>query len=70
MTEVCAGWKWMPSSNPNFSSKYLDEKKQYLILEKVLCKRRISVIPSGSEEKVLGEDGDEVVILHSPEQKE
>lgn len=32
LTEVCSGWRWMPSSNPNFSSKYLDEKKQYLIL--------------------------------------
>ena len=59
----------MPSSNPAYFSKYLDEKKQYLILEKVLCKRRISVIPTGTEEKVEGEEGDEVVILHSPELK-
>lgn len=70
LTEVCSGWKWMPSSNPNYSSKYLDEKKQYLILEKALCKSRISVIPAGTEERVEGEDGEEVVILHSPEQKE
>ena len=28
-------------------SKYLDEKKQYLVLEKALCKRRIGVLPVG-----------------------
>lgn len=70
LTEVCAGWKWMPSSNPAFFSKYLDEKKQYLILEKVPCRRRISDTPAGEEEKVVGEDGEEVVILHSSEKKE
>lgn len=32
LTEVCSGWKWMPSSNPKHFSKYLNEKKQYLIL--------------------------------------
>ena len=65
LTEVCAGWKWMPSSNPDYKSKYLDESKQYLVLEKVLCKKRVSVAPSGEEEKVTGEDGEEVIILHS-----
>lgn len=70
LTEVCAGWKWMPSSNPNYISKYLDETKQYLILERVLCKHRVSVEPTGEEEKVVGEDGEEVIILHSSEAKE
>ena len=60
----------MPSSNPDYVSKYLDENKQYLILEKVLCKRRVSNAQSGEEEKIMGEDGEEVVILHGPEAKE
>ena len=59
----------MPSSNPDYKSKYLDESKQFLILEKVLCKKRVSVAASGEEEKVIGEDGEEVIILHSNEAK-
>ncbi len=47
----------MPSSNPAYSSKYLDEKKQYLVLEKSPCKKRIGSIATGTEEKVTGEDG-------------
>ena len=60
----------MPSSNPSYESKYLDKAKQFLILEKVLCKKRVSVAPTGEEEKMVGEDGEEVIILHSPEAKE
>jgi hypothetical protein len=37
----------MPSLNPNFISKYLDEKKQYLVLEKVICKKRITALAAG-----------------------
>jgi ubiquitin-like-conjugating enzyme ATG3 len=70
LTQVCSGWKWMPSSNPAYLSKYLPETKQYLILEKILCKKRISVLPTGTEEKIEGEDGEELVILHSNEEKE
>lgn len=60
----------MPSSNPNYISKYLDEKKQYLVLEKVLCKKRINSIENGVEEKVTSEDGDEVIVLYSTQNKE
>lgn len=59
----------MPSSNPKYCSKYLDEKKQYLTLSKVPCRRRVSIAPAGEEEKVLGEDGEEVIILHTSEAK-
>lgn len=37
----------MPSLNPNFVSKYLDEKKQYLVLEKVQCRKRVSNVQTG-----------------------
>lgn len=60
----------MPSSNPNYISKYLDEKKQYLVLEKALCKKRINNIENGVEEKVTSEDGDEVIVLYSTQNKE
>lgn len=52
LTQVCSSWTWRPSSNPKYHSKYLNEKKQYLILEKALCRRRIGVLPSGQEEKI------------------
>ena len=70
LTEVCPGWKWMPSSNPNYLSKYLDENKQYLAFEKALCKKRVSSVEGGTEEKIVGEDGDEVIVLHSNQHKE
>lgn len=60
----------MPSSNPTFVSKYLDEKKQYLVLEKVQCKRRVGAVEQGEEEKVTAEDGEEVIVLHSNQAKE
>lgn len=48
LTEVCTGWKWKPSANPNYSSKYLDNKdKQYLVLEQVICKKRLADIAVG-----------------------
>jgi len=37
----------MPSLNPNYISKYLDEKKQYLVLEKAQCKKRITNFEAG-----------------------
>ena len=49
LTQVCASWSWRPSSNPKYVSTYMDEKKQYLVLEKALCKRRIGVLPVGQE---------------------
>lgn len=44
LIEVCSEWKWMPSANPKFVSKYLDEKKQFLLLEKALCKKRVTEV--------------------------
>ena len=61
----------MPSSNPDYKSKCLeDQSKQFLVLEKVLCKKRVTIAPTGEEEKITGEDGEEVIILHSNEAKE
>jgi hypothetical protein len=42
LTTVCTGWTWRPSLNPNFISKYLAPEKQYLVLEKVISKKRHS----------------------------
>lgn len=70
LTEVCTGWKWMPSLNPAYTSKYLDEKKQYLILEKVQCKKRVGNVEQGEEQKITSEDGEEVIVLHSNQTKE
>ncbi len=47
LTQVCSSWTWKPSSNKDYHSKYLDENKQYLLLEKAICRRRIGVLPSG-----------------------
>jgi len=41
-----------------------------LAFEKALCKKRIANISNGAEEKVVGEDGDEVIIINSDESKE
>lgn len=49
LTEVCSGWRWMPSSNPKYKSKYLDDNKQYLLLDKVPCRRRVNSGPAGEE---------------------
>lgn len=71
LTEVCNGWKWKPSSNPNFCSKYLNEKKQYLILEDVHCYHRIKEIEnSGKAEQVIAEDGEAITVLHPSEMQQ
>lgn len=67
LTQVCHGWSWKPSSNPKYLSKYLEENKQYLLLTKALCKKRIGTLPTGAEEKAETEEGDEIIVLHAPE---
>lgn len=32
LIEVCGDWKWKPSLNPDYHSKYLNEHQQYLLL--------------------------------------
>jgi len=41
-----------------------------LAFEKALCKKRVSSVEGGTEEKIVGEDGDEVIVLHSDQAKE
>jgi hypothetical protein len=40
----------MPSSNPKYLSKYLNEKKQYLVLEQAHCHKRLKDVLTGKEE--------------------
>lgn len=42
LVKVCGDWQWKPSTNPNYSSKYLPENKQFLQLEGCLCKKRLN----------------------------
>lgn len=36
LVESCGGWKWCPSQNPKYKSKYLDKAdKQFLVLKNV-----------------------------------
>lgn len=42
LVKICNGWQWRPSENPKFKSKYLDDNKQYLILDKALCRKRLN----------------------------
>lgn len=55
LIKICNGWQWKPSENPKSKSKYLDEMKQYLVLEKSLCRRRLNASieeePKKPEEK-------------------
>ena len=72
--KLCAGWQWKPSENNEFSSKYLPEGQQYLLLEKVLCRKRLNQNlkeePKKMEEKVLAEGEDEIIVLEGPEKEE
>lgn len=45
LTKVCAGWQWKPSLIPNYTSPCMKDKdKQFLMLEKVVCRRRLSTM--------------------------
>ena len=50
LTNVSNAWQWKASENKEFVSKYLPEKQQYLLLEKVLCRRRLNTNASLAEE--------------------
>ncbi|CAM6000191.1 unnamed protein product [Sphagnum balticum] len=62
LTEICGGWKWRSSLNPHYSSNYLKQpEKQFLSLEKVICRRRLNVPGKEQkevEEKIIKEDDD------------
>lgn len=42
LIKVCGDWQWKSSLNNGYTSKYLPENQQYLLLEGNLCKRRLN----------------------------
>lgn len=72
LIKICGDWQWKPSLNPNYSSKYLPENQQYLLLENNLCKRRLNKTleekPAEKiEEKTVKEGEDEIIVLEGGE---
>lgn len=42
LISICTDWKWKASENKDRQSKYLKDDQQYLLLEKVICRRRLN----------------------------
>lgn len=67
LIKICNGWQWKPAEKKELMSKYLNENEQYLLLEKVICRRRLNsslqVEEKKAEDKVIQEGDDEIVVL-------